>query len=90
MQPREDWTDLAIHLERTTRLNSSEALKVIGEVLGYLDETVEDFVQRRHRQLHEQGERNERIYVRLLEELRQRRFRAGDYSERQIRRLIYG
>ena len=86
----DDWTDLATHLVATTRLSEPEACKVIEEVLGFLDETVAAYVRRRHGQLRAQGERNETIYRRLLGELQSRRFRAAHYSERQIRRLIYG
>ena len=86
----DDWNDLATHLAGTTRLSAPEALKVIEAVLGFLDETVEAYVQRRHGQLRAQGERNETIYRRLREELPYRRFCAANYSERQIRRLIYG
>lgn len=90
MQSADDWNELTTHLARTTRLTAAEAHKVIEEVLGFFDETVEAYVQRRHRQLRDQGERNEGIYRRVLDELKTRRFRAADYSERQIRRLIYG
>jgi hypothetical protein len=86
----DDAADLINHLAQTTRLSGDEAAKVIQEVTGYLHETVGQYVQRRHRELKQQGALNQAIYPRLLRELRQRRFRADDYSERQIRRLIYG
>jgi hypothetical protein len=86
----DDWNELAVHLAATTRLSEAEACKVIDEVLGFLDENVEAFVRRRHAQLRAQGERNATIYRRLLGDLQTRRFRAAPYSERQIRRLIYG
>ena len=88
MSLTDDWNDLATHLAGTTRLSAPEAFKVIDEVLGFLDETVEAYVQRRHGQLRSQGERNETIYRCLRDELQLRRFRAAHYSERQIRRSL--
>lgn len=82
--------DLVDYLIRSTRLNSDEARKVIQDIVGFMDETVPDYVQRRHRALQEQGAHNAEIYRRIVEELKTRRFRAGEHSERQIRRLIYG
>ena len=37
-----------------------------------------------------QGLSNGEIFARLSEELARRRFRAPTYSERQLRRMIYG
>jgi polyhydroxyalkanoate synthesis regulator phasin len=83
-------SDLVEHLVRTTRLRVDEARKVIDEVTGFMNETVAEYVQRRHRVLQERGEVNAEIYARLAQEIREHRFRADNYSERQIRRLIYG
>ena len=89
-EQRADESDLVAHLTRTTRLTADEATKVIREVTDYLSETVSGYVQRRHGELKQQGELNEAIYPMLVREIRQRHFRAEEYSERQIRRLIYG
>lgn len=84
------WEPLLAHLERHTRLDRLEAEKVIRETLAYFSESLPDFVARRHRELRAQSLRNEAIYQRIADEVRERRFVAGPLSERQIRRLIYG
>ncbi len=67
-----------------------EAERVIQEVIGYLQETPETYVRRRHRALQGEGLSNAAIYAQLASELSAWRFRAPDFSERQIRRMIYG
>ena len=83
-------SDLVAYLTRTSRLTASEALHVVGEVLAFLNDRPEEFVCRRHRVLRAEGLPNTEIYARLRDELARWRFRAPDYTDRQIRRLIYG
>jgi len=83
-------SDLVAYLVRTSRLTASEALHVVDEVLSFLSDRPEEFVCRRHRALQAEGVPNNEIYARLRDELARWRFRAPDYTERQIRRLIYG
>jgi hypothetical protein len=85
-----EFDDLLAYLVRTSRLSRAEATRLVDEVLSFLDERPEEFVCRRHRVLQSQGLSNEQIFCRLASELRRRRFRAPDYSERQLRRIIYG
>jgi hypothetical protein len=82
--------DLADYLARTTRLSRAEAVRLIDEVLTFLDERPEEFVCRRHRALQGEGLPNSVIFIRLAAELNRWRFRAPAYSERQLRRMIYG
>lgn len=82
--------ELVTHLVRTTPLSQSEAQRVVAEVLGYFDEPVEQFVRRRHRELHGRGLRNEQIYPLISAELSGRRVVPPQLSTRQLRRLIYG
>jgi hypothetical protein len=82
--------DLAEYVVRSSRLELNQARRLIGEVLNFLDELPEDFVRRRHWSLQSQGLSNSEIFTQLASELRTRRFRAPTYSERQIRRMIYG
>jgi len=82
--------DLVDYLARTTRLSRAEAVRLIDEVLAILDERPEEFVCRRHRVLQSEGLSNRDIFVRLAAELDRWRFRAPVYSERQLRRMIYG
>ena len=86
----EGLSELVEFLTRGSPLTRAQARHVIGEVLDYLDERPEDFVIRRHAELQRAGLRNPEIYARLQAELSTRRFSAPNYSERQLRRLIYG
>ena len=82
--------DLVDYLARTTRLSRAEVVRLIDEVLAFLDERPEEFVCRRHRALQSEGLPNSEIFARLAVELRHWRFRAPAYSERQLRRIVYG
>jgi hypothetical protein len=82
--------ELVAHLARTSRLSPPEAARVVDEVLGFLSEEPEAFVRRRHRSLQQEGLSNSEIFARLTAELARWRFRAPAYSERQLRRVIYG
>jgi hypothetical protein len=85
-----EFEDLLIYLVRTTRLSRAEAARLVDDVLTFLDEQPEEFVRRRHRALQGEGLSNSDIFVRLAAELDRWRFRAPAYSERQLRRMIYG
>jgi hypothetical protein len=85
-----EFEDLLIYLVRTTRLSRAEAARLVDDVLTFLDEQPEEFVRRRHRALQGEGLSNSDIFVRLAAELDRCRFRAPAYSERQLRRMIYG
>jgi hypothetical protein len=82
--------ELIGYLTRTSRLTPGEARHVVEEVLSFLHETAEEFVRRRHRALQAEGLSNASIYMRLKAELSAWRFQAPPYTERQIRRMIYG
>jgi hypothetical protein len=82
--------ELIAYLARSSRLSPEEARRILENVLAFLHETPEDFVRRRHRALQADGLSNPQIYLRLTAELSVRRFRAPPYTQRQIRRMIYG
>ncbi|MBC3841728.1 hypothetical protein GXW82_20415 [Streptacidiphilus sp. 4-A2] len=82
--------DLLEHLSRTTALGPSEAARVVADVLAYFSESPEEFVRRRHGELQARGLTNDRIFERVALELPQRRFRAAEFSSRQLRRIVYG
>ena len=90
MSDQTELAELVTYLVRSTRLTAPEARRVVDEVLAYMNETAEDFIRRRHLALQSQGHSNADIFARLANEISQRRFRADEYSERQIRRIIYG
>jgi hypothetical protein len=85
-----DLAELIDYLVRTSRLARSDAIRLVDEVLAFLSEQPEQFVCRRHRELQAEGLANREIYTRLQSELQRWRFRAPEYTERQIRRMIYG
>jgi hypothetical protein len=82
--------ELLAHLERITRLTRGEIGKVVSEALAFYAESVDEFVARRHRELQADGHKNEAIFPRIAEEMRERRFAAPPLSDRQLRRLVYG
>jgi hypothetical protein len=87
-----DVDDLSSHLARITRLDPIEARRAVVELLDLLSaETAEAYVVRRHRELQASGAlKNDAIFRLIADELVGRPFAAPAYSERQIRRLIYG
>jgi hypothetical protein len=91
MDEHAEFADLLGHLERTTRLDRTEAARVLDEVLAFFAELPRDFIVRRHASLQRAGgHSNDWIFERIRRELAARRFPAADLSVRQIRRLIYG
>jgi hypothetical protein len=82
--------DLVDHLTRSSRLTRPEAARLVEDILAFLDERPEEFVCRRHRALQKEGLSNGEIFSRLTAELARLRFRAPAYTERQLRRIIYG
>ncbi|CAL9274162.1 HU family DNA-binding protein OS=Streptomyces rochei OX=1928 GN=G3I25_22760 PE=4 SV=1 [Streptomyces rochei] len=82
--------ELVDHLTRSTPLNRGEALRVIQDVLAYFDETTEEFVRRRHRELQAQGLVNATIFERIEAELKYRAVAPPELSLRQLRRIVYG
>jgi hypothetical protein len=82
--------DLARYLAASTGLSLPTVVRVIADVATYFDETVEEFVRRRHAELRHRQRKNEEIWPLLEAELRQRRFAAPGLSERQLRRIVYG
>ncbi|MCT2591079.1 hypothetical protein LHJ74_14365 [Streptomyces sp. N2-109] len=82
--------DLIDHLVRTTALPRGEAARVVLDVLAYFDETTEEFVRRRHRELRGRGLVNAEIFERIAAELPHRAVTPPGLSQRQLRRLVYG
>jgi hypothetical protein len=82
--------DLVRYLAASTGLSQPTAIRVIADVASYFDETVEEFVRRRHAELRQRQRKNEEIWPLIGSELRQRRFASPGLSERQLRRIVYG
>jgi hypothetical protein len=90
MSDTPDLHALLAYLGRTSGLTLGQLTRLVEDVLAFFDESAEEFVRRRHRELQEQGHPNSEIFPRVCQEAAQRRFRAPLYSERQIRRIVYG
>jgi hypothetical protein len=84
------WDELVTYLCRTTPLPPAAATRVVEEVVAYFNEGAEGFVRRRHTELQAAGLANPEIFRCIAAELAVRPVAAPEYSERQIRRLIYG
>ncbi|PAZ09553.1 hypothetical protein CLM62_45700 [Streptomyces sp. SA15] len=82
--------ELVDHLTRSTPLSRGEALRVIQDVLAYFDETTEDYVRRRHRELQAQGLVNATIFERIGADLQYRAVAPPELTLRQLRRMVYG
>ncbi len=63
---------------------------MVQDVLAYFDETTEEFVRRRHRELQARGLVNAEIFERIKAELKYRTVAPPDISLRQLRRIVYG
>ncbi|MBF6138221.1 hypothetical protein IU501_35200 [Nocardia otitidiscaviarum] len=82
--------DLVRHVAGSTGLPLAVAARVVADVVAYFGETTEEYVRRRHAELRGRGRKNAEIWVELAEELANRPVRAGELTERQLRRIVYG
>jgi hypothetical protein len=82
--------ELVRHVVVSTGLGPETATRVIADVLAYFGESTEQFVRRRHAELHRRGHGNAVIWPALAAELAERRVAAPGLSERQLRRIVYG
>ena len=81
--------DLSRYLAASTGLPQPTAVRVIADVATYFNETVEEFVRRRHADLRQRQYKNDEIWPLIAAELEQRRFAAPRLSDRQLRRIVY-
>ncbi|MEV6770893.1 hypothetical protein AB0N05_19955 [Nocardia sp. NPDC051030] len=82
--------ELVHHVAASTGLPPAVAARVVADVVGYFDESAEQFVRRRHAELQRRQVRNAEIWQRIADELAQRRVAAPEFTERQLRRIVYG
>jgi hypothetical protein len=81
--------DLVRHVARSTGLDEATASRVVADVLAYFGQTVEEYVNQRHEDLRARNHKNDEIWPLIMDELRVRRFKAKQLSERQLRRMVY-
>lgn len=82
--------ELVRHVAMSTGLPERVAARVVADIVGYFDETAEEFVRRRHGELQARQVRNAEIWRLLAGELAQRPVAAPRFTERQLRRIVYG
>lgn len=82
--------DLIRHVARSTGLDEATASRVVADVMAYFGQTVEEYVVNRHEDHKRKNRKNDDIWPLIIEELKTRRFRAEELSERQLRRMVYG
>lgn len=82
--------ELVRYVAGSTGLPVPVAARVIADVVAYFDETVAQFVRRRHTELQRRGWKNDQIWQRIAIELGARPVHPGDLTERQLRRMVYG
>lgn len=83
-------TELVRYIVASTGLPERVAARVVADIVGYFDETAEQFVRRRHAELQSREMRNAEIWRQLEAELAQRPVAAPSFTERQLRRIVYG
>ncbi len=89
-QRHSDLDDLLDQLERTTQLPRTVLGRVVAEVVEHHREPVEQLVRRRHRELQALGLSNAAIWLAMSEELAVRVVAPPQFTERQLRRIVYG
>jgi hypothetical protein len=82
--------ELVEYLARSCSISPAEAARVVADVLGYFSEAPDEFVRRRHRELKARGLTNDQAFGQIATEIPQRRYTPPAYSQRQLRRIIYG
>jgi hypothetical protein len=82
--------DLVRHVARSTGLDEATASRVVADVMEYFGQTAGDYVIKRHEDLKNRNRKNDDIWPLIVTELKARRFKAEELSERQLRRIVYG
>lgn len=82
--------DFEKYLLSSYQILEKDLYRLIDDLTGTFNDSVEMFVQKRHFSLQKEGKRNKEIYTILQDEVKSQRFIAPELSQRQIRRMIYG
>jgi len=82
--------DLIRHVARSTGLDEATASRVVADVIAYFGQSVEEYVIERHSDFKNRNRKNDDIWPLIADELKSRRFKAEELSERQLRRIVYG
>jgi hypothetical protein len=82
--------DLIRYVTASTGLPPATAARVVADIVAYFDETVDEFVRRRHHEMRLRQFKNAQIWSAIAAEIQTRRFRPPVLSYRQLRRIVYG
>jgi hypothetical protein len=82
--------DLVRYLVESLAIPAGLANRIMGDVVAYYSEPIEEFVRRRHADYRRREVPNAEIYPAIVRELQGRLVAAPEVSERQVRRMIYG
>ena len=82
--------DLIRHVARSTGLDEATASRVVADVIAYFGQTAEEYVIERHSDLKSRNRKNDDIWPLISDELKSRRFKVEELSERQLHRIVYG
>ncbi len=82
--------DLVRYLTASTGLPQPTTVRVVADINAYYNETIEEYVRRRHVELRRKNRKNDEIWPQIAAELVRRRFTAPDLTQRQLRRIVYG
>ncbi|MER7012708.1 hypothetical protein ABT324_14915 [Saccharopolyspora sp. NPDC000359] len=82
--------DLEEYVVLATGADRATANRLVHTIVENLNEPVDDYVRRRHRELQDCGYKNSKIWEFLRAELATRPLAPPRFSERQLRRIVYG
>jgi hypothetical protein len=82
--------DLLRHVAAASGLSPAEAARLIDDVVSYFAEPADAYVRRRHRELQHHGHQNAEIFAIIHGELNRRVVAPPNYTDRQLRRIVYG
>jgi hypothetical protein len=82
--------DIVERVASSTGLPTGIATRVVEDVLAFYREPADDYVRRRHAELQAYGRKNSEIFPTIAGELANRLVAAPAFTERQLRRIVYG
>ena len=81
--------ELKNRLSQIISIEKIDIHKLYNELLSFFSESENNYIIRRHKELHKEKYKNKEIYSLLTEEIKNHLFIGRNLSERQIKRIIY-
>lgn len=85
-----DKSEFKTYVTTTYDLGESDFDRLLEDLNYFYELELKEFIRIRHLELKTNGLKNSQIYSYLKKEIKARRFKSAEISERQIRRIIYG